>query len=86
MAGHSKWANTKHRKERSDKKKGKIFSRITKEIISAVKQGGADRTANAKLRLAIQRAKEANMPNENIDRNIKKASSSDTQDFFPMTY
>src|SRR5581483_8771887 len=66
MAGHSKWANIKHRKERSDKKKGKIFSRIVKEIISAVKQGGADLKTNSKLRAAIQKAKDANVPNENV--------------------
>jgi YebC/PmpR family DNA-binding regulatory protein len=86
MAGHSKWANMKHRKERSDKKKGKIFSRITKEIMSAVKQGGTDPKANSKLRLAIQKAKDANMPNENVERNIKKAASADQQDFSEMTY
>jgi YebC/PmpR family DNA-binding regulatory protein len=86
MAGHSKWANTKHRKERADKKKGKIFSRIMKEIISAVKQGGPDPKGNSKLRLAIQKAKDANMPNENVERNIKKASSADQQDFQEMSY
>ena len=86
MAGHSKWANIKHRKERADKKKGKIFSRIMKEIISAVKQGGSDSKSNSKLRIAIQKAKEANVPNDNIERNIKKASSSDTQDYSEMTY
>lgn len=86
MAGHSKWANIKHRKERSDAKKGKIFSRITKEIISAVKQGGSDPKTNAKLKLAIQRAKEVNLPNENIERNIKKAASADQADYMEMTY
>lgn len=86
MAGHSKWANMKHRKDRADKKKGKIFSRIMKEIISAVKQGGSDPKANSKLRLAIQKAKDANMPNENVERNIKKAASSDQQDYTEMTY
>lgn len=86
MAGHSKWANMKHRKERSDKKKGKIFSRITKEIMSAVKQGGADPKGNSKLRLAIQKAKDANMPSDNVERNIKKASSADQQDFTEITY
>jgi YebC/PmpR family DNA-binding regulatory protein len=86
MAGHSKWANIKHRKERADAKKGKVFSRVTKEIISAVKQGGADPKSNAKLRLAIQKAKEANLPSENIERNIKKASSPDQADFQPVTY
>ncbi|MBX7066878.1 MAG: YebC/PmpR family DNA-binding transcriptional regulator [Parachlamydiales bacterium] len=86
MAGHSKWANIKHRKERADKKKGKIFSRIIKEIISAVKQGGADPKSNTKLKVAIQKAKDANVPNDNVERNIKKAASSDTQDFTSMTY
>ncbi|EKE07938.1 MAG: hypothetical protein ACD_17C00442G0001 [uncultured bacterium] len=86
MAGHSKWANIKHRKERSDKKKGKIFSRIMKEIISAVKQGGSDLKANAKLKVAIQKAKDANIPNDNVERNIKKAASQDSTDYVSMTY
>lgn len=86
MAGHSKWANIKHRKERADKKKGKIFSRIMKEIISAVKQGGADPKSNNKLKIAIQKAKDANVPNDNVERNIKKASSSDQADFSEMSY
>lgn len=86
MAGHSKWANIKHRKERADKKKGKIFTRIMKEIISAVKQGGPDPKSNSKLRIAIQKAKDANLPNDNVERNIKKAASSDTQDYMEMTY
>jgi YebC/PmpR family DNA-binding regulatory protein len=86
MAGHSKWANIKHRKERSDKKKGKIFSRIMKEIISAVKQGGGDPKSNSKLRMAIQKAKDANLPSDSVERNIKKASSPDTQDYSEMSY
>lgn len=86
MAGHSKWANIKHRKGRADRAKGKLFSRITKEIISAVKQGGADPKANSKLRLALDKAKAANMPNENVERNIKKASSADQSDYFELTY
>lgn len=86
MAGHSKWANIKHRKERADKKKGKIFSRIIKEIISAVKQAGSDPKTNSKLRIAIQKAKDANVPSDNVERNIKKAASSDTQDYSEMTY
>jgi len=86
MAGHSKWANMKHRKERADKKKGKIFTRIMKEVISAVKQHGPDPKANSKLRAAIQKAKDANVPNENIERNIKKAASSDAQDYVSMSY
>ncbi|MCC6128122.1 MAG: YebC/PmpR family DNA-binding transcriptional regulator, partial [Chlamydiae bacterium] len=75
MAGHSKWANIKHRKDRADKKKGKIYSRAMKEVISAIRQAGPDPKTNNKLRLAIQKAKEANVPNEVIDRNIKKAAS-----------
>lgn len=86
MAGHSKWANIKHKKERADAKKGKVFSRITKEIITAVKQGGTDPKTNARLRLAIEKAKAANLPNDNIERNIKKASSQDQADYTEITY
>jgi YebC/PmpR family DNA-binding regulatory protein len=86
MAGHSKWANIKHRKERADAIKGKMFSRLTKEIISAVKQGGPDPKSNTRLRLAIQKAKMANLPSENIERNIKKASSADQADYEEILY
>lgn len=86
MAGHSKWANIKHKKSRADQKKGKIFSRITKEIIAAVKVGGADPKSNTKLRLALQKAKAANLPNDNIERNIKKASSADQADYHESSY
>lgn len=86
MAGHSKWANTKHRKGRADAKKGKIFSRIAKEMISAVKLGGSDPKSNPRLRLALQKARMANMPNENIDRNIKKATSADQADYHEIAY
>lgn len=86
MAGHSKWANIKHRKGKADAKKGKIFSRIAKEIISAVKLGGSDPKSNTRLRLAMIKAREANMPQENVERNIKKASSADQADFHEMTY
>ena len=86
MAGHSKWANIKHRKGRSDAKKGKIFSRVAKEIISATKLGGPDPKANPRLRTALQKARIANMPNENIERNIKKASSADQADYHEMSY
>jgi YebC/PmpR family DNA-binding regulatory protein len=86
MAGHSKWANIKHRKAKADKKKGKEFSRLAKEIISAVRQSGADPKSNAKLKMVIQKAKIANFPNENIERNIKKASSPDQTDFSEMSY
>ncbi len=86
MAGHSKWANIKHKKGRADAAKGKIFSRLAKEIISAVKEGGIDPKGNTRLRLALQKAKDANMPNENIERNIKKASSNDQSNYDEVTY
>ena len=86
MAGHSKWANIKHRKGRADLAKGKIFSRITKEIITAVKLGGVDTKTNSRLRTALQKAREVNMPNENIERNIKKASSADQGAFSEVIY
>src|SRR5690348_16570941 len=86
MAGHSKWANIKHRKGKADAIKGKLFSRLTKEIISAVKQGGPDPKSNTKLRIAIQKAREANLPNDNIERNIKKATSADQADFTEILY
>lgn len=87
MAGHSKWANIKHKKEKADAKKGKVFTRIAKEIISAVKMGGgADPKNNPRLRLVLQKAKAANVPNDIIDRNIKKAANADQEDYFEMTY
>lgn len=86
MAGHSKWANIKHRKGKADAKKGKVFSRVAKEIISAVKLGGPDPKNNPRLRIAIQKAKDNNLPNDIVDRNIKKASNADQADFIEMTY
>lgn len=86
MAGHSKWANIKHRKGRADAIKGKAFSRVTKEIITAVKLGGPDQKSNSRLKLAVQKAREVNMPNDNIERNIKKASSSDQAAYSEVTY
>ncbi len=86
MAGHSKWANIKHKKDRADKQKGKIFSRMAKEIISAVKVGGDDPKANPRLRLALQKAKAANVPNDVIDRNIKKAMNPDQADIVEVVY
>jgi YebC/PmpR family DNA-binding regulatory protein len=86
MAGHSKWANIKHRKGKADAAKGKVFSRVTKEIITSVKQGGPDPKSNARLRLAIQKARAVNMPNDNIERNIKKATSADQADYSAVMY
>lgn len=72
MSGHSKWANIKHRKAAADAKKGKLFSNLSKEIIIAAKQGGGNPETNPRLRAAIERAREANMPKENIERAIKR--------------
>ncbi len=74
MAGHSKWANIKHRKGKADAKKGKIFTKIGREIAVAVKQGGPDPSVNSKLKDVIAKAKSNNMPNDTITRSIKKAS------------
>jgi YebC/PmpR family DNA-binding regulatory protein len=74
MAGHSKWANIQHRKGRQDEKRGKIWTRIIREIMVAARQGGGDANANPRLRLAIDKAKAANMPADNIKRNIDKAT------------
>ena len=74
MAGHSKWANIKHKKGAADKKKAKVFARITKEIIVAARDGGGDPDANPRLRTALTAARSANMPNANIERAIKKGT------------
>ena len=74
MAGHSKWANIKHRKGAQDAKRGKIFTKLIKEITVAAKIGGGDLEANARLRLAVDKAKQANMPKDNIERAIKKGT------------
>ena len=74
MSGHSKFANIKHKKERNDAAKGKIFTVIGREIAVAVKEGGADPANNSKLRDVIAKAKANNMPNDTIDRGIKKAA------------
>ena len=74
MAGHSKWANIQHRKGRQDEKRGKVWTRITREIIVAARQGGGDIAMNPRLRLAIDKAKAANMPADNIKRNVDKAT------------
>jgi YebC/PmpR family DNA-binding regulatory protein len=76
MAGHSKWANIQHRKGRQDEKRGKVWTRIIREITVAARQGGGDVSANPRLRLAIDRAKAANMPADRIKYNIDKASGS----------
>ena len=74
MAGHSKWANIQHRKGRQDEKRGKIWTRVIREIMVAARQGGGDPGANPRLRLAVDKAKAANMPADTIKRNIDKAT------------
>ena len=80
MSGHSKFANIKHKKEKNDAKKGKIFTVIGREIVMAVKAGGSDPNNNSKLRDVIAKAKANNMPNDTIDRGIKKAAGADSAD------
>ena len=74
MAGHSKWANIQHRKGRQDEKRGKIWTRVIREITVAARQGGGDPSMNPRLRLAIEKAKAANMPADRIKYNVDKAS------------
>ena len=87
MSGHSKFANIKHKKEKNDAAKGKIFTRLGKEILVAVKEGGPDPNNNSKLRDVIAKAKSNNMPNDNIERSIKKAAGdSNAANFTSITY
>ena len=74
MAGHSKWANIQHRKGRQDEKRQRIWTRVVREIMVAARTGGGDPTANPRLRLAIEKAKAANMPADTVKRNIDKAT------------
>jgi YebC/PmpR family DNA-binding regulatory protein len=74
VAGHSKWANIQHRKGRQDEKRGRIWTRLIREIMVAARLGGADLDTNPRLRLAVEKAKAANMPADNIKRNIDKAT------------
>lgn len=74
MAGHSKWANIKHKKAAADAKKGKVFTRLIKEITVAARMGGGDPNMNPRLRLAMDKAQEANMPKENVERAIKRGT------------
>ena len=87
MAGHSKWANIKHRKGRQDAIKGKLFTRLIREITVAARLGGADINSNPRLRSAVEAANGANMPKEKIDRAIKKGSgANDSSSFENITY
>lgn len=87
MAGHSKWANIKHKKSKMDAKKGKIFTKIGREIIVAVKQGGPDPNGNPRLKAVLQKARENNMPNDNIQRLIQRASGDlDGENYEELVY
>ncbi len=86
MSGHSKWSNIKNKKEKTDAQRGKIFTKIGKEIAIAVRAGGPDPASNNKLRDAIAKAKSNNVPNDNIERAIKKASGADAVNYEEITY
>jgi YebC/PmpR family DNA-binding regulatory protein len=87
MAGHSKWANIKHKKARADATRGKAWTRIIKELQVAAKTGGGDPTANPRLRLAIDKAKGSNMPNDNINRAIARgAGAGEGEDYEEIRY
>ncbi len=74
MSGHSKWSSIKHQKGVTDARRGQLFTKLTREIIIAVRQGGSDPAGNSRLRLAMQRAKDSSMPSDNIERAIKRGS------------
>ena len=86
MSGHSKWKNIMHRKEKTDAQRAKVFTKIGKEMAIAVKDGGPNPTSNSKLKDLIAKAKSFNVPNDNIDRIIKKASSDDSAKYENITY
>jgi YebC/PmpR family DNA-binding regulatory protein len=86
MSGHNKWSTIKRKKGAADAKRGKIFTKIIKEIVIAAKEGGGDPDTNARLRLAIQNAKGANMPKDNIERAIKKAVGADAVSYIETSF
>ena len=86
MSGHSKWNNSKRKKEKTDAQKAKIFTRIRRELAMAVKAGGPDPNVNGKLRDIIAKAKANNVPNDNIDRMLKKVSSEDSSNYDEIIY
>ncbi len=86
MSGHSKWANIKHKKEKTDAQKAKIFTKIGKEITIAVKAGGGDPNVNSKLRDLISKAKSNNVPNDNIERSIKKSLGATVVNYEEVVY
>ncbi len=86
MSGHSKWKNIMHKKEKTDAQKAKVFTKIGKEMAIAIREGGADPVSNSKLRDLIQKAKANNVPNDNIDRIIKKFSGDNNINYDEITY
>ena len=86
MSGHSKWKNIMHKKEKTDAQRASVFTKIGKEIAIAVKEGGSDPNSNSRLRDLIAKAKDNNVPNDNIDRAIKKASAADAAVYEEITY
>ena len=86
MSGHSKWKNIMHKKEKTDAQRAKVFTKIGKEIAIAVRDGGPEPTSNTRLRDLIAKAKSLNVPNDNIDRVIKKASGADSVQYEVLTY
>ncbi|PWM59395.1 MAG: YebC/PmpR family DNA-binding transcriptional regulator [Oscillospiraceae bacterium] len=86
MSGHSKWKNIMHKKEKTDAQRAKVFTKIGKEMAVAIREGGADPVSNSKLRDLIQKAKANNVPNDNIDRIIKKFSGDNAVNYEEMVY
>ncbi len=86
MSGHSKWKNIMHKKGKTDAQRAKVFTKISKEIVMAVKAGGGDPNSNAKLRELINKARSNNVPNDNIERTIKKALGNDSANYEEITY
>ena len=86
MAGHSKWANIQHRKKAQDNKRGKVFTKVIREITVAAKIGGIDSNSNSRLRLALSKANASNVPKDTIKRAIEKASGNNNDNFEEITY
>ena len=86
MSGHSKWATIKRKKGALDAKRGKMFTKLIKELTIAAREGGGDPAANPRLRLAVDNAKAANMPQDNIERAIKKATGADAESFIETSF
>src|SRR3990167_171971 len=86
MSGHSKWAQIKHKKAATDAKRGKLFSRLSKMLTIAAKEGGPDPASNSRLAAAIEEAKKENLPKDNIERAVKRASEKDAGELKEVLY